>query len=288
MCGIAGFSLSPNEKNIHPGQLTDALLNQIVTRGRDASGVAWVTPDQKNIEVVKADASAPDFIAAGGTLDIHPDVRDAIIHTRFATVGDPIDDDNNHPLYSGRIIGVHNGGVSNHKAMFARLGVTRRAEVDSEAIFALLDNTKRRPEETLGQLDGGIATAWYDTTKIGELYLARVRTSPVALLQTTTGSTLFASEMPMLEKVCADLNLDISWRDMLDPARLLRIRAGRVLDYLSISGTEREKAVWPPSNYTGRTATYPTGTTSKAITSGPATQLSGAKSTGGGAVNSVK
>jgi asparagine synthetase B (glutamine-hydrolysing) len=44
MCGIAGFSLSPEDAARVDGvKLTKAMVFEIEHRGRDATGVAWAT-----------------------------------------------------------------------------------------------------------------------------------------------------------------------------------------------------------------------------------------------------
>jgi glutamine amidotransferase-like protein len=257
MCGIAGFSLSGTD-DIDPKVLANALLLQIVSRGHDATGVAYVNPAGDKLTIVKADAEAARFINAGGTNDLIPGVRSVIMHTRFATQGDPLNDDNNHPVYQGRIVAVHNGHVGNDDAIFKRLGVARLGEVDSEAIPALLDQTNERPEDILGDLKGGIATSWFDRKDVASLHLARVRSSPLSVIQTDKGSFIFASEEKMLAKIAADLGLNVMWEQNVPEGTLMRIKSGRVLDVMKI-----KNAVVTPRSYTAK---YTPGTTATTTT----------------------
>ncbi|MGB8213275.1 MAG: hypothetical protein WCE68_06925, partial [Anaerolineales bacterium] len=61
-------------------------------------------------------------------------------HTRKATKGDPAFPANNHPLLAGAVIGVHNGHINNDDELFARYHYPRKAHVDSEIIFRILDS----------------------------------------------------------------------------------------------------------------------------------------------------
>lgn len=68
-------------------------------------------------------------------------VRSVLGHCRKKTKGTETNNNNNHPIIVGDIVGVHNGGVDNdakifdlHKNDFERIG-----EVDSEAIFQLMN-----------------------------------------------------------------------------------------------------------------------------------------------------
>ena len=56
-------------------------------------------------------------------------------HTRYATLGSPSINSNNHPIRTGNTIGTHNGSIYNHKELFQKYNMTRFAQVDSEAIF---------------------------------------------------------------------------------------------------------------------------------------------------------
>lgn len=61
-------------------------------------------------------------------------------HTRWPTQGSHLDNHNNQPiLVGGRLIGTHNGHLTNADALFKRLDLPRFADVDSEVIFRMAD-----------------------------------------------------------------------------------------------------------------------------------------------------
>ena len=224
MCGIAGFNLSATE-SLDPRRLSQNLLLEIVKRGRDATGCAFMNSETGKFSVRKAPVSAPKFFK---TLDLMPlDTRNTILHTRYATKGSPSNNGNNHPIISGKVVGVHNGHLSNDDAIFAHMrSVERRAEVDSEAAFAMLGRTKYHPTEVLGALEGRAALAWLDVRDRHALHLARCEHSPLAIGQTTNGSFIFASTLEHLEKACSYSSLKLEWLDELDEGMYLKVRNG--------------------------------------------------------------
>jgi glucosamine 6-phosphate synthetase-like amidotransferase/phosphosugar isomerase protein len=236
MCGIAGFCLNKDEKGIDAKEVSMAMLNQIVARGEDATGAAWVQYDKKakksNIAVSKAPVPAYNFEQY--LSQMAPTTTRAILHTRWATKGSPQNNLNNHPIVSGRIVGVHNGVLRNDDAVFSHLRETRKAQVDSEAAFALLSRTVHSPHEVLQSLQGRAALAWLDARDKRDLHLARVDGSPLAIGLTEKGSLFFASTMPLLVNSCADAGIDLKWCEDVEPMTYLKIRNGEFIEIESI------------------------------------------------------
>ena len=232
MCGIAGFCLAQGEQ-IDSRKLANSLLIQIQSRGRDATGAAWVNksdPKTKKttISISKAPVPADRF---GGYLEqMGRGTRRAILHTRWATKGSPQNNLNNHPIVSGKIVGVHNGVLTNDDAVFDYFGEQRKAQVDSEAAFALLNRTIHTPQEVLRSLQGRAALAWLDARDKRDLHLARCNESPLAIAQTAMGSLVFASTMPLLVDACEDARLELTWAENIQPYTYLRIRNGEILE----------------------------------------------------------
>lgn len=206
MCGIAGANLSPNEK-VNAKRVAKAMLLAIEHRGMDATGFAY--RDRTGaIQVHKADIQASKFVKRNLCLD--RGANGFIAHTRFATQGQPAWNENNHPIATGGIVGVHNGHVNNDDALFREIdaivlgrepGTVRIAEVDSEAIFALLAYGQYdRVTEALEMVTGGAAVAWLDDAdKENVLHLARLNSSPLICGETEGGSILFASTQQAVE-----------------------------------------------------------------------------------------
>jgi glucosamine 6-phosphate synthetase-like amidotransferase/phosphosugar isomerase protein len=209
-----------------------AMLNQIVSRGEDATGAAWVQSDRASkkasIAVSKAPVPAYNFEQYLSTMPTA--TKRAILHTRWATKGSPQNNLNNHPIVSGKIVGVHNGVLTNDDAVFDYFGEQRKAQVDSEAAFALLNRTIHSPQEVLRSLHGRAALAWLDARDKRDLHLARCNESPLAIAQTAMGSLVFASTMSLLVDACEDARLELTWAENIQPYTYLRIRNGEILE----------------------------------------------------------
>jgi glucosamine 6-phosphate synthetase-like amidotransferase/phosphosugar isomerase protein len=235
MCGIAGFCLHKDDK-VNARRLSMAMLNQIVSRGEDATGAAWVQSDRASkkasIAVSKAPVPAYNFEQYLSTMPTA--TKRAILHTRWATKGSPQNNLNNHPIVSGKIVGVHNGVLSNDDNVFKYLAEERKAQVDSEAAFALLNRTVYSPAQVLQSLRGRAALAWLDARDKRDLHLARVDGSPLAIGMTEVGSFFFASTMPLLVNACADAKVDLSWAEEIEPMTYMRIRNGEIIELATI------------------------------------------------------
>lgn len=169
--------------------MTRVLGHEMMSRGTDATGV--LTVDFKGRwRVRKKDLPASVFIA--GRAGLGKRAQTALIHTRAATQGRPEDNNNNHPIIHGSIVGIHNGIVYNDDDLFGHFKWPRLARVDSEAIFAALNYLPQ--EEALLQIDAGWAIGWIDTSDDPrKMWLARGSSSPLCYSQTQAGSVIFAS-----------------------------------------------------------------------------------------------
>ena len=217
MCGIAGFSIARRDTTTNPTTLMRALFRAIETRGAHASGAAWAEGDQ-----VWFDKAPIPGATYGPMLSLPRDVNTAILHTRFATQGNPEDNRNNHPFPLPNITGVHNGVVDNDREVFDLLGVERTCQTDSEAIFALLAHGGfDHPTEALELVEGSAAVAWLRSDAAEDLHLARLGGRPLALSQTAEGTLVFASTPELLARAC----------------REAKVRTVRKLDYSAPEGT---------------------------------------------------
>jgi glucosamine 6-phosphate synthetase-like amidotransferase/phosphosugar isomerase protein len=244
MCGIAGFCLNKNE-HFDARDVSMALLEQIIARGEDATGAAWVQAsatkgERPKIAVSKAPVPAYDFDPYLKSMPKH--AGRVILHTRYATKGTPDNNLNNHPIVAGRVVGVHNGVLSNDDAIFDYLDAERKAQVDSEAAFALLNVSKYPPANVLQSLQGRAALAWLDGRDKRDLHLARVSGSPLAIGSTPKGSLFFASTMNLLVAACADAKVPLKWVEEIDEMTYMRIRNGEIFDLQTIGESLKEIA----------------------------------------------
>ena len=243
MCGIAGFCLSRDE-NINARRLSTCLLNQIVSRGEDATGAAWVQSDRgsKKASIAVSKAPVPAYSFDPYLKQMPATTKRAILHTRWATQGSPQNNLNNHPIVSGKIVGVHNGVLSNDRPIFDYLREARKAQVDSEAAFALLNRTIYSPAQVLQSLKGRASLAWLDARDKRDLHLARVEGSPLAIGTTKAGSLIFASTMTLLVAGCAEAGVDLAWAEDIDPMTYMTIRNGEIINLETIGTSLKEIA----------------------------------------------
>lgn len=234
MCGISGFSLNPNDTSItNSRKLAGQLLLGIEHRGRDATGACWISPNG-NREVQKHPVTASAFVR---NLSMWKRTNDAILHTRMWTQGAPDNNDNNHPIVVGPVVGVHNGGIWNDNDLFSHMkeDVDRIAEVDSEAAFAAIAyGIGRLPEannlmDCLEQIEGSAALAWYDDDDDKRtLHLARVFGSPLVIAQNNFGSLFFASTEETIKDALKDVQCEIVFLENAVEGSYFEVREGRI------------------------------------------------------------
>ena len=148
MCGIAGYFVTdPRRVTANSLQsISRRLLLGIENRGRDATGFAYVSVQDKSIRLVKAPIPASTFLDVDGHTLAKSQVRTMprmmILHTRAATQGSPMNNQNNHPIYSKRsaLCMVHNGWISNDMQLLKKFELDQDAEVDSEVYLRLIEH----------------------------------------------------------------------------------------------------------------------------------------------------
>jgi glucosamine 6-phosphate synthetase-like amidotransferase/phosphosugar isomerase protein len=194
--------------------------------------MAWTDRDGQ-VWYSKIDVPAYEFIDT--VLDqLDADAKTVILHTRYATKGDPAIEGNNHPIVRPGIVGVHNGVITNDDEVFDLLNVERYAQVDSEAAFALLQDSGMHPTEALTLLDGRVALSWLNTDDGHTLHVARVSGSPLAIGQSRMGTFVFASTLPMLTKAGAKAGLKFTLAQDVPEGYYCRVRNGIIHDTMPI------------------------------------------------------
>src|SRR5215210_1299346 len=228
MCGIAGYSLSP-DASVDRTLAAQALLTGIAERGNDAVGYAFRSLGS-SVSVHKRRAGASALLEE---LTIPAKAVEVLLHVRDYTKGHPTIEANNHPVRHGTVVGVHNGIILNDEDLFERHGFERHEpsmSVDTEAIFALVEAFGAR-RETLEQLRGSMAAAWLDEREAGVVRLARGVGRPVWIGDSREG-VFFASTKHALEVCERFLRIRFRKRELAE-GTLVALEGGRV--------TERER-----------------------------------------------
>jgi glucosamine 6-phosphate synthetase-like amidotransferase/phosphosugar isomerase protein len=224
MCGIAGFSVA-NVAGFDGTAVARLLVAGIAERGRDATGFAYHGPDGR-VHVVKDSIPLAEFI---GRVELPAHASEAIMHVRDYTKGVPGLNDNNHPIRYGRVVGVHNGHLSNDDELFERWNRPRSTptiSVDSEAIMMLVD-TLGDASAALEHVRGSAAIAALHDGETGRLTLARRASRPLVVAR-GEGILLFASTREPLDLAARALRRHLHVEE-IGEGRALEVRGGEVV-----------------------------------------------------------
>src|SRR5436309_2423825 len=99
MCGIAGYSLSP-ESRVDQTLAAQALLAGIAERGADAVGYAYRGAGESSVAVHKQQSGASALLEQ---ISVPASVTQALVHVRDYTKGHPTIAANNHPVRHGAV-----------------------------------------------------------------------------------------------------------------------------------------------------------------------------------------
>ena len=251
MCGIGAFQIVGNE--CEPAKVARVLLRLLEVRGKDASGVAW--HDGKGGTFVRKNNCAGKELAkvlkdnVGNT---------GVVHTRWATLGSPKVEANNHPIDVGGVVGVHNGHCTNHIDLISKCeGYARNGQVDSEAIFALIAHGPKKQllRTRLAQVQGNAALLWLRSfDKNNRLHAARLTSSPLWFGQTKLGSVIFASTEAILLETAKRCGLVFEYTHEMAEGSYVRVEDG-VLSEMQTINLPKPKFVLPKHDYT-KTSTF--------------------------------
>lgn len=165
MCGIVGqLAFGECDKEMEATRqesmifFGSELLQMTQEKGKDATGVSLLFGDGNYIGL-KMGIPSIDFISRygktnkeyGGFIKVWRKSSKTgkvfLGHCRQTTRGSALDNDNNHPIKVGEIIGIHNGTIQNDDTIFEKLSCDRTGVVDSEAIFRLLHHYTKNGTE---------------------------------------------------------------------------------------------------------------------------------------------
>jgi glucosamine 6-phosphate synthetase-like amidotransferase/phosphosugar isomerase protein len=209
----------------------DCLISAAQSRGRVSTGIAFINPQE--VAVMKEKIVGEEFVKLGEYKEVcqrmmvspeaikGPKRLISIIgHCRAPTKGSASIRQNNHPIITDHIVGVHNGHISNDEDLFAEFGHfaknwKRAGQVDSEIIFRLLDyymyeksdDTKVAIRKACQNLRGGYACAFMSSRYKYAVWLFRNHNPIEMMLFPEVGFVVFASSMQFIQDATKGLAL---------------------------------------------------------------------------------
>lgn len=190
MCGLAVILLAHcrrnNEDFDNIWEIFSENLVQNEQRGKEATGVCIINRDN-SFKILKLPIPASEFIKRE---EYKKNIRKAFNkntfcimgHTRKPTKGSVGYSNNNHPIETENIIGIHNGNIKNDDNLFENIHISRKGEVDSEAIFALLgtipenitrENYCKEISLKVKTIEGNMTTVSFDRRHSNEILLLK-------------------------------------------------------------------------------------------------------------------
>jgi glucosamine 6-phosphate synthetase-like amidotransferase/phosphosugar isomerase protein len=161
MCGIAGIIGKPT-----PSEITSILI-RLQERGTDATGVSLNCPD--SCRILKAGISANIFCELPSLRhrleEFTPTATIALLHTRLATHGTPLNNYNNHPIWNRKGVIVHNG------VLFTGHFYETRGETDTEQLLEAI--TRRGLSAAIKDSVGWLSIAYQSFSNRNEVYIYR-------------------------------------------------------------------------------------------------------------------
>lgn len=216
MCGIFGLATN-NKKSFSKRefkQLVDNLFIFSATRGKEAAGIAF--QNGTNIDILKEAGSPNQFIKKDSYKELLEKLFNYtednnisfIGHSRLVTNGLTSQSYNNQPVIVPKIVGVHNGIITNDLELWkTNKDLEREYVVDTEIILKLLNKNIKKE----GSLCGAASKSFAElkgSASIGTLF----EDYKSLLLATNTGGIfyifdeiesifIFASERFILQKL---------------------------------------------------------------------------------------
>jgi predicted glutamine amidotransferase len=201
MCGIAGVKKYGTEP-ISVAEI-EILLCSLEVRGNHATGIALMTGD--NLVIHKMPLPAWSFVKDAATIGflkehLTEDTDTVLLHTRYATCGDPNVNDNNHPMFDGQTAVVHNGSIRNADSLFTEMKFDRFAATDSDIIRAMVSENGfgEKTARQLSRCFGSAAIAVVDVRFPGQLLLGR--SGNPLIVAHANDKLYFASEVKAIQK----------------------------------------------------------------------------------------
>lgn len=211
MCGIFGI-ISGKKSEFSPKLLKSTINNLFKlseSRGKEAAGIAVLSGD--SIYIYKQPVTGSKLIRREKYNKLlnerlnHQNPIAVIGHSRLATSGLQVNNNNNQPVVSGDAVGVHNGIIVNDEALWNKFpSMKRNFEVDTEVLLSLINLFYRKGfvledtvKNTFKLIDSSASIACF-LSNSSEMVLATNTGSLYICTSNSSDALIFASESYIL------------------------------------------------------------------------------------------
>lgn len=209
MCGILGITTKKEYRGQGLKAMAEILLRLSESRGKEAAGFAVKRND--SIDILKLPVGAGDFLRSfvykkfsGNTFN---GASTIIGHSRLATHGTELNNDNNQPVAKDNAVCVHNGIIANDGDLWRKYPqLKRNYQVDTEVFLSLLQwflsktgSIAQAVKKTFEEIEGSASVAVLFNNR-DSLLLATNTGSLYFFYNCAKDAFAFASERYILEQ----------------------------------------------------------------------------------------
>ena len=226
MCAIGGYYCfgAPRPSTADIG----TMLMRMESDNRDATGIAWVTDGGEIVVSRQAEAASAflndDTIKAlfgkwGNDTEKENVPRAMLLHTRFASQGDPKNLNNNHPIPGEHCAVVHNGWIGNPEEFDSKAS---SEVVDSRSLACMIDecyNNLNELPSLFGKLRGSAAFAAFvkKDEKTIKLLLGRDSVKFYMSYIVDMDMLMFCTKKDGIDKTVAGASNEVIGRGFIQP-----------------------------------------------------------------------
>jgi rubrerythrin len=156
------------EQIIKRNQIVRGLAVYSESAGSEATGIGLVSKDNKYAYLKQA-IGASKFFQTKEYKEFMLEYSPLIIlgHTKIFSYSEGNSGENAHPFLKGTIMGCHVGSLNDFEK------IDSKAEVDSEAIFTLLDKEKNDYKKAFAEMEGSFALSWVDGLTLDKVFIGK-------------------------------------------------------------------------------------------------------------------